>query len=154
MKKTLLTIACAASSFLAQAQDTTIYRWVDSNNVVHYSHEHPNDRDYARVNVKVSYEPTDDLVEKSTIDELQTKEETEVGKDKAQLDISKQSAEVIKQNCESAKVNLKILSGFEKILYKDPDGESRLLSPEEKKEQLALSEKYAEVYCNSDTVVK
>ena len=148
MQKSLFIIALAAITFTVAAQETSIYRWVDSNNVVHYSHEHPNDRDYARVNVQVSYEPTDDLAVKTDENNLKTEE----AKDKqAKIDLSKQSAEVIKQNCESAKVNLKILSGFEKILYKDPDGESRLLSPEEKQEQLALSQQYEEVYCNANS---
>lgn len=149
MQRSLFITALAAFTFTVIAQETSIYRWVDSNNVVHYSHEHPNDRDYARVNVQVSYEPTDDLAVKNNENDLKTEEAEEADDKQAKIDLSKQSAEVIKQNCESAKVNLKILSGFEKILYKDPDGESRLLSPEEKQEQLALSQQYEEVYCNA-----
>lgn len=123
------------------AKDTIVYRWVDNNNVVHYSHEHPADKDYSEVNIQVAYSAP---IIKS---EPSTENDEDNANDKQPT--SQLSPEEITKNCESAQVNLKVLNSFERITIEDESGETRLLSNEEKQEQVELSKKYVDVYCES-----
>lgn len=125
---------CSASL----AQDTVVYRWVDSNNVVHYSHEHPNNVDFAEVKVQVAYSPPPTKKSADTVEEA-TKD------DKA--DLSQMSEESIKKNCEAAKMNLDILDAFENVMIQNEKGEEQALTAEEKEKQLELSKKYVGIYC-------
>lgn len=130
-----LVLHCSASI----AQETIVYRWVDHNNVVHYSHEHPADKDYAEVKVHVAYSPPPS--------------DTEVAPDEAgekKVDISHMNEEVVKKNCESAKTNLTILNSFENILVKDAEGNDKTLTEDEKLTQIEQSKKYVDIYCGVD----
>lgn len=124
------------------AKDTMVYRWVDNNNVVHYSHEHPADKDYSEVNIQVAYSAPIIASKPST-------ENADYNTSTNQQPASQLSPEEITKNCESAQVNLKVLNSFERITVEDEDGEARLLSDEEKQEQVELSNKYVDVYCES-----
>lgn len=136
MRKFLFTLLLSTGAHNALAQDATIYRWVDSNNIVHFSHEHPTDKDYAQVDVKVSYKPIPKTAEEKAVEEQD--EET-----------AKNAAQAIADNCKLAKENLKTLNENEQIMLKDLEGNARLLSNEEKKIQIELSEKQVEVYCEA-----
>lgn len=144
MRLKLLAIGLLLHCTGVAANNTVVYRWVDDNNVVHYSHEHPANKDFAEVKVHVAYSPPPP---KADIAEEAVPEETD---NDDSIDISKMSAEVITQNCESAKVNLNILNSFERILIKEADGTDRALSDEEILEQVELSNKYVDVYCGAD----
>lgn len=143
MRLKLLAIGLLLHCTSVAASNTVVYRWVDDNNVVHYSHEHPANKDFAEVKVHVAYSPPPkaDIVEEATPEDTENDDS---------IDISKLSAEVITQNCESAKVNLNILNSFERILIKEADGTDRALSEDEILEQVALSNKYVDVYCGED----
>ncbi|NMP32866.1 DUF4124 domain-containing protein [Thalassotalea sp. M1531] len=146
MHKSLLALLILSTVGAASAQESTIYRWVDSNNVVHFSHEHPTDKDYAQIDVQVSYAPVAKKAEDSENEENENENENTDGDQ-----LPQNSKEMIKQNCESAKLNLKTLGDYEKVFYKDLEGNSRLLSAEEKTEQMALSQKYVDVFCNDES---
>jgi len=121
------------------AQDTIVYRWVDNNNVVHYSHEHPADKDYSEVKVHVAYTAP---INKPSDDNLKQESKPETNNESL-------STEEITKNCEAAQVNLKVLNSFERITVTDEDGSVRLLTDEEKQEQVEISHKYVDVYCES-----
>ena len=53
----------------------------------------------------------------------------------------------MQENCKTAKINLKILDNFDKILTTNNQGEKKVLSPEEKTQQLVLTKKHLNVYC-------
>ncbi|WP_448213143.1 DUF4124 domain-containing protein [Colwellia sp. MEBiC06753] len=144
MQKSLLTLLITSISFSLAAQDTTIYRWVDSNNVVHFSHAPPTDKDYATVDVKVSYAAPakSDSNSSNANDDFQAEEEV-----LSAAEIEKRNAEITKKNCDSAKENFKTLTNFEQILVEDENGQSRVLTEEEKKKHLKLSQKQMESYC-------
>jgi len=124
------------------AKDTIVYRWVDNNKVVHYSHEHPADKDYSEVNIQVAYSAP-------IIEPVSSTENDEDNTNNNQQPASQLSPEEITKNCESAQVNLKVLNSFERITVEDENGEARLLSDEEKQEQIELSNKHIDVYCAS-----
>ena len=151
MYKFIPTLCLILLPLTGSAQDTTVYRWVDGNNIVHFSHEHPTDKDYAQINVQVAYAPVlPEGEDSSFVDQWLAERAAEKAAD-SELQKARKTAELIEQNCRAAQVNLKMLDGFERILFKEPDGSSRLLSPEEKQEQLMLNQKHVEIYCDEDS---
>ncbi|REL26016.1 DUF4124 domain-containing protein [Thalassotalea euphylliae] len=150
MYKFIATLCLILLTLTGNAQDTTVYRWVDNNNIVHFSHEHPTDKDYAQINVQVAYTPARPEAENSAfVDQWLAERAAEKAAASAQQQ-ARQRAELISQNCRAAQLNLKMLGGFERILFNAPDGSSRLLSPEEKQAQLLLNQKNVEIYCDDD----
>lgn len=49
--------------------------------------------------------------------------------------------------CIAARENIKTLQNFDKIQYKDAEDNMKVLTSLEKKQQLAMNKKQAEVYC-------
>jgi len=142
MRKSLLVSLVLSTSAAVYAQDATIYRWVDNNNVVHFSHEHPKDKDYAQIDVKVSYASSqkgNNADKENAADKLALSPDTS--------DLSSKSAEAVKKNCLTAQENLKTLQQFDNVHIQDLEGNQRLLTKEEKEEQITLSEKYVSVFC-------
>ena len=138
MRIKLLAVFLVLHYTASVAQETIVYRWVDNNNVVHYSHEHPADKDFAEVKVHVAYSPP------SSPKQVKTEQV-----DEKKIDISHMDEDVVKKNCESAKTNLTILNSFEKILIKDADGNDKTLTDEEKLVQIEQSKEYVGIYCES-----
>jgi len=135
------------------AKEIAIYRWIDKNNVVHFSQNQPSSENYSQLSVFSEYKATsreDRLVlaqqalanEKNKQD-LATIKKAEALKKEQEL----KNIETYKKNCKAAKLNIKMLNSFDKVLYTDPNGTSRVLGDKEKKEQLSLSKKHIDIYC-------
>lgn len=54
--KILSAVVVLISTF-TQATSISIYRWVDENNIVHFSHDHPININVSEVTVEVAYKP-------------------------------------------------------------------------------------------------
>ncbi|WP_286266505.1 DUF4124 domain-containing protein [Thalassotalea atypica] len=139
MHSKILAVIALLSCTTLFAQEKAVYRWVDNNNIVHFSHEHPADKDYAEVKVQVSYQPP-----VSNPNDTNTSTEQEIDS-KSQL-----NADAMKQNCETSKTNLSVLDSFARIVIKNEKGEDQLLTDEEKKAQIELNKKQVELYCPSE----
>ena len=137
----LISTICAGA---ASAKSISVYKWIDENNVVHFSHHHPINDNYTEVKVEVAYQ-ANSTIEEEYPEEEQEQEEIPTPE---QLKLAKANEALIKMNCEAAKVNVKILNSLDKILFTDPSGESRIIGPEERAEQLVQTEKHLEIYCN------
>ncbi len=144
MKITHLTLACLFITPMVLADKTPVYTWIDENNVVHYSQNQPVDvQHYNEISVAVAYDSTDpkpDVLLANTESKTPALNQKEAAA----------RAKLIDDNCKTAQTNLKVLDGFEVIRIKEPNGEERILTPEEKKTQLELSKKHAEIYCSPD----
>ncbi|WP_448552000.1 DUF4124 domain-containing protein [Thalassotalea montiporae] len=150
MYKLIPTLCLLLFTMSGNAQDTTVYRWVDKDNIVHFSHQHPNDKDFAKVDVRVAYAPVVPDGEKNSFVDDWLAERQAQKEAKNELERARQASELIEKNCQAAQVNLKLLGGFERILLKEPDGSSRLLTPEEKQEQRMLNKQHVEIYCDDN----
>ena len=139
MRIFLLALIFVVYAGTSSAKSISVYKWVDENNVTHFSHRHPINDNYTELKVEVAYQS------KPTIEEESQEEKTQNAE---QLKVAKENTALIKENCEAAKVNVKILNSFDKILFTDPSGESRILGPEERADQLVMTEKHLEVYCS------
>jgi hypothetical protein len=117
----------------ATADNVIVYRWVDSNNIVHFSQYQPKHDNYTELSmsnvVKAKDEKTTDISEKT----IETPIKVAATSDK----------------CEEAKANVNTLKGFENIQYTNSNGELQVLTPQEKIQQLAINEKQVDVYCGS-----
>lgn len=146
MYKTVLIPLLCLFSLSIFAQKATVYRWVDDNNVVHYSHEHPTDKDYTQVNVKVAYAP---ITDKQNDNQAALNAQYADSKSKQltdeQLAINEQTAQ---KNCDIATKNISVLSSLDNVSYTTDSGEAKLLTEEEKMQQLEISKEQQELYCN------
>lgn len=120
------------SSFAySMADNVVVYRWVDSNNVVHFSQHQPEHDDYTELSmsniVKPKQENSSEVAEKTIQDPI--------------------NITPTPDKCEEAKANVSTLKGFDKIQYTNAKGELQVLSEQEKIQQLAINEKQVEVYC-------
>ncbi|MGL1958779.1 MAG: DUF4124 domain-containing protein [Colwellia sp.] len=124
----------------AVAKDISIYRWVDENNVVHFSQQQPTAEGYSQLTTFSSYK-------------AKTKKTNENPKfltvqAKNQHDQMQKNDDIFKKNCQSAKLNLKMLNSFDKILVKDEEGNSTLLDNKQKKKQIEDNKKNIDLYCD------
>ena len=141
-----LVLAAVALSTNVIAKKIAIYRWVDENNVVHFSQHQPQGDNYSELTTVSSYnaqekKPTVNSTEQTSVNEQIAKFEQE------QEEIKAKNKEIFAQNCKAAQLNLKTLNSFEQVLTAGADGNNRLLTDEEKKEKIALSKKHVDLYC-------
>jgi len=114
------------------ADNVTVYRWVDENNVVHFSQnqpEHDNYTELTMTNVVKSKQKEDDGGG--------TKGEVE-----EPLALTPST-----EKCEEAKANVRMINAYDKIQYTDPQGNVLVLNKQEKSQQLEINTKLVEVYC-------
>lgn len=129
------------------AEDISIYRWVDQNNVVHFSQNQPTKDGYSQLSIFSAYKAGLQSTQKTA---TSNGDKSNLKQQQARMDeIALKNKETYKKNCKAAKLNIKMLNSFKKVLYTDTEGKSRVLSPEEKKEQLSLSKKHIDLYCES-----
>ncbi|MCW8833393.1 MAG: DUF4124 domain-containing protein [Colwellia sp.] len=128
------------------AKNIAIYRWVDENNVVHFSQHQPRDDNYSQLTTIASYnakereQPEQKKAMPSVREQIARHE-------KEQAEINAKNKEITENNCKAAQLNMKMLNSFNQIMTTDADGKNRLLSDKEKKEQLELSKKHTDLYC-------
>ncbi|OUR62601.1 hypothetical protein A9Q74_03995 [Colwellia sp. 39_35_sub15_T18] len=133
------------------AQKIAIYRWVDENNIVHFSQNQPMGDNYSQLTTVSSYNPNSKkiIAESSNAENSAKAEEHELAvklEEEQQKTIAK-NKDIYAKNCNAAQLNIKMLNSFNRILYTDTDGESKVLSTEEKQEKLDTSKKHIDLYC-------
>ena len=127
------------------AKDIAIYRWVDENNVVHFSQHEPQNNDYSELTTVASYRAREKNQPKSTstasVDDQLSKYEKE------RAEVLAKNEEIAEKNCKAAQLNEKTLNSFEKVMFTDSEGKNRSLSDKEKKAQLSLSKEHIRLFC-------
>lgn len=132
------------------ANEIAIYRWVDENNVVHFSQHQPKDGTYSDLTTVSSFRAKEKVLPQKTspptIDEQLSKYE------KDQAEVLAKNAEIAEKNCKAAQANKEMLTSLDSVLIADDNGKTKKLSDREKKDQLALNEKHIEIYCKQEGV--
>lgn len=126
---TIFLVIFSSSSFAA---DVIVYRWVDENNIVHYSQQQPEHDNYTELTINKDHKTK----------EQEKRAQAPVDPEPTEAEISASA-----EKCELASKNLSTLLEFKNIQYESPDGEIKTLSVKEKEQQLALSKKEVEIYC-------
>jgi hypothetical protein len=127
---TLLSWSVSARNY---AENITIYRWVDENNVVHFSQNQPEHDNYQELTM-------------TNADPVRTNQSTEIELKGKQQDI----VVSLSEQCQTAKANLITLTSFDKVQYIDQNGETKILSADEKTRQIALNKKQIAIYCGQE----
>lgn len=148
-----LVLATVTLSANVVAKKIAIYRWVDENNVVHFSQHQPQGDNYSELTTISSYnaqqkQPTETKAARPSVSEQIAKHEQE------QAEIEAKNKEIMTKNCKAAQLNLKMLNSFNEVLTTDANGNNKLLTEKEKKEQIALSKKHVDLYCEKAVPVK
>ena len=112
------------------AQASTIYRWVDKNNVVHFSQHPPENYQYNELSIKATPKNEKAEVVVETITDTDSTPSTASA-----------------QRCQVAKDNLKIITEYKQVQYVNEQGVTKILTDEQKNEQLAKNQKEVELYC-------
>lgn len=140
--KRIFLFSTILASFNAMAvEKLTVYRWVDENNIVHFSQNQPAHDNYTEISMATN-KKSSALLDKSNSSDTPTPEESN------KTDLA--ANEVVNDKCDIARQNLSTLKGFDKIQYKDAQGNLKVLSDKEKKNQLAMNTKQVEVYCTDE----
>jgi hypothetical protein len=130
-----LLLSLLGFSSLSFAQEIIIYRWVDGNNVVHFSQNQPKHDDYTEISMQqlTHNKPSTNAAQTpATI----TNEED-----------AKKISEKSSERCAIAKNNLATLEKFDLIQYKTATGDMKILSAKEKKDQLELNKQQVDLFC-------
>ncbi|MGJ8693712.1 MAG: DUF4124 domain-containing protein [Thalassotalea sp.] len=138
LSRLILPLSVMLVSFTSIAQDI-VYRWVDENNVVHFSQHQPSHDNYTTLSVSGNSKKRDN--NKPAEDANQAAEKSSEEEKKSTIET------VMNKRCEEVKANKETLTSFEKVQFKSADGELTLLSDEEKTQQIAIADKQIEVYC-------
>lgn len=132
-------IICSGQAY---SSELTVYRWVDKNNVVHFSQHQPLGDEYtqflasnqSRILTRTDLNKGDGLLS-DTADTLSKSEQSIT----STIDVSEQ--------CQEAKKNVSMLITFDKVQYTDDNGNKKVLTKQEKHQQLVINQKRTEVYC-------
>jgi len=126
------------------AENVTIYRWVDKDDIVHFSQHQPEKGHFVEMNVAnaapdrttLAIEPVPiDTISINNSDELPSTDE---------LFISEMG-----DKCQEAQTNVTTLKTFDNIQTTDTDGNKSILTLQQKQQQLEMNLKRVEVYCSN-----
>lgn len=145
----------ATVSMSAVAKDIPIYRWVDKDNVVHYSQNLPDTDNYTQLSTVSSFKllPKEEksTEKKSTVTQTQVPSENQESLQDRQFAKNKATFD---KNCKAAKMNIRMLTTVEDVMISEEtsSGEitNRALTEKEKKEKIKLSNKHVEIYCDDN----
>ena len=138
MQRSLLFLLMTAFSANSLSADITIYRWVDENNIVHFSQNQPKTGNFSQLSAKKM------SAQKIKAAYLAKQEMAAQREEEAKAESIKDDEKV---QCVTARQNLKTLQDFDNIQYKTNTGKVKLLTAKEKKAQLAFNKKQIELYC-------
>jgi hypothetical protein len=148
----LLTTALLTSSIIngVSAKEIAIYRWVDKNNVVHFSQNLPHGDEYKELSTISSFQALS-KAERKIIAEQEAAGKKVEDEDKQRENTIAKNKEVYEKNCKNARLNIKMLNSLDDILIseekKDGTIGNRALTTAEKAEKLKVSKKQEELYC-------
>lgn len=129
----LMLLACGTTAIASE-----VYRWTDERGVVHYSDTPPDSSKFERVNVRTGAtrsepEPQPEVTAETTAPTAQA---------------SAEDAATRARHCDSARRNLIALNSSLDVTG-EFEGESRLLTAEERQDQIDRNQRLVERYCES-----
>lgn len=124
---------------VSAAEKMTVYRWIDKENVVHFSQNQPDHDDYIEISMAKNKKSS------VLIDNTNTTESSQLKNN--ELGDNNEKSVLSNEKCRTARENIKTLENFDKIKYEDEKGNVKVLGALEMEQQLAMNTKQAEVYC-------
>ncbi len=122
------------------SQADIVYRWVDKENIVHYSERPPKGIKSTRIKTSSG---SSSAMKKDSLAAPQHEQEAKRKLAEASMPNPKKNKEV----CERATFNYNLLNERARIKQKDEKGELRFLTDEEKEEQKKSAKNAMNIYC-------
>jgi len=122
----------------ALSSELTVYRWVDKNNVVHFSQYQPVGDDFTEFLISNQSK----IISRATQSHVSSDEDKSL-----ETNIPTPSTIDVTEKCKEARENVSMLTTFDKVQYTDEEGKKLVLTGKEKQQQLEINEKRTEVYC-------
>jgi len=133
-------------SFNVLSDDVIVYRWVDKDNVAHFSQNQPATGNYTEIlmaNSRASNFQNDDAVKAVMPSVVAAKEK-----------VTNKTTNDSTEQCKDAKKNLETLAGFDRIRFVDANGETQILDKAEQEEQITINKKIVDTYCKPSSAKK
>lgn len=127
------------------AEKLTVYRWIDKENVVHFSQNQPSHDDYTEISM-ANNKKSSATINKDNSPETPLPNDNLVAESKVEKEVS--NDDLSKEKCRTALENIKTLQNFDTIQYKDENGKAKVLSALAKQQQLAINTTQSDVYCS------
>lgn len=127
---------------VSAAEQLTVYRWVDKENVVHFSQHQPDHDDYIEISMANNKKSSARIDKASAPKSYKISNNNFSDGNKTDLD-----NELNDGKCVTARENINTLQNFDNIQYKDEKGNVKILTALDKEQQLEMNNKQAEVYC-------
>ncbi|ALO35637.1 hypothetical protein CMT41_13635 [Colwellia sp. MT41] len=150
-----LAVTLISSSLInsAYAKNIAIYRWIDKNNIVHFSQNLPQGYDYTELSTISSFRALS-KDERQALAEKDKRAQVIAQQETLQDDITAKNKATFTKNCKAARLNIKMLTSLDDVHVSEEksDGSigSRPLTAAEKAEKLTLSKKHEGLYCSKD----
>ncbi|KGJ89198.1 DUF4124 domain-containing protein [Colwellia psychrerythraea] len=158
IKKISFTAALLATTLIApllfnsaNAKDIAIYRWIDKDNIVHFSQNLPQGFDYTELSTVSSFKALSKAERQALADEDKATQAV-AEMEKQQDDITAKNKATFEKNCKAARLNIKMLNSLDDIHINEEQSDgsigSRPLTAAEKEDKLTLSKKHEGLYCS------
>ncbi|MFT5635164.1 MAG: hypothetical protein ACI89T_000595 [Cognaticolwellia sp.] len=128
---------------VSAAEKITVYRWVDKENVVHFSQHLPDHDDYIEISM-ANNKKSSTIIDKASAPESYKISNNNFSDGNAKTDLDN---ELNDGKCVTARKNINTLQNFDNIQYKGEKGNVKILTALDKQQQLEMNNKQAEVYC-------
>lgn len=128
---------------VSAAEKMTVYRWFDEHNVVHFSQHQPDREDYIEISMSNNKKSSVIIAEASRDESFKLQNNTLAGSNEE----GNVNHELNDEKCLTARENITTLANFDKVQYKNRQGNVEILTALEKQQQLTMNRKQAEVYC-------
>lgn len=138
-------------SMPAMLQAKEFYKWVDEDGVTHYTQTPPDNPNTKTTKIKASgsvpssAESAQQRLQQSR--ESFMKDAEKRAATKGMDDEEKEKYEKLKESCDRAKNNLKVISERARIREKGKDGEFKVLTDEEKQARIKENQDYIDQNC-------
>jgi len=135
----LISMAMAAS-----AENVTIYRWIDENNIVHFSQYQPQHEEFTEMNF-ANRDPVESPLPAVAPSSTLTKIINDYDESPSTEELFESE---MSDKCQEAQTNVTTLENFDNIKTTDNEGKTSILSQQQKKQQLEMNLKRVDIYCS------
>lgn len=156
-----LTIAMLiAASSVSAAKKSKFYKWTDENGVVHYTQEPPpeqvqadeltvQDLGPASIDTAAEEDASDDESESSSIDSVNDRLAAEAEKFREQAAVLEERQKQVRNlNCQEGRARIAALEPRQQVLIQLPDGSERMVSGQERINELEKARKMVADNCD------
>jgi len=137
-------------SFSSNLQAGKVYKWVDENGATHYTEAPPANSESTTIRTQGKDPKNAEQAKAKLFKQRESLTEDIDNRAKAgeEAKLDAKSSEIKKNNCKTARSNLKILQEHGRIKQKNKEGEYNLLPEEKRQERVQKAKDRIKEFCN------